>query len=249
MEHLHSRLIQSNLQALLNNQVPAIRIPDFATPKECERLIESLNNIEFHSTDWNPETSLRFGPSYFEYREKGKAAYFETAHQYTKLRQKIVSNSFDPMLRLAELIQGQANTPIEIACEPKFGNYFAGSSKQRVHAPLHTDSSEMMKGWVIGTVINQLTWNVYLNVPEENNSTVVYNKQWQVEDNQFMTGIDDYTDEVVAGVERLQLQPALGEVILFNSWNYHRVPQLGGTRITMGSFLGQTPEGKLIYWS
>ena len=59
--------------------------------------------------------------------------------------------------------------------------------------------------------------------------------------------------DIVAGAPSLRYRPTAGDVVLFNTRNPHEVA--GGTavgdgsRISIGSFVGRMPDGRLVMWS
>jgi 2OG-Fe(II) oxygenase superfamily len=246
-----SPLTPSGLAALFSNQIPAIRISEFASLEECE----SLANIIQHRTmdpykDVDPPIG-RIGITQFECRDDEKSRYFGCVAQAESIRKAIVSSTFDPLERLVELFRHNG-LDLKRAIEPGFGPYFAGAIRRINNcALLHVDlSSSDAQGWEVGRVRSQLAWNLYLRAGQEGGECVVYNRQWCEGDEKFrLRGSYGYDPTITAGVELLSLSPVAGDVVLFNCRNFHEVRSTVGDRITMGSFIGQTIDGRLIAWS
>ncbi len=247
-----SPLNQTNWKALQANEIPFIRIPRFATTEECEQLAYALEHAGYRTVSY--ANVQRFGLSYYEFRDAGKSAYFEAAQADKIRRQYVVQQAFDPLRRFVELAR-KHNQPLHCAMEPEGETYFAGAARKNTYPPWHTDSAprKMPPDWCIACVTSQLSWNLYLQMPTapRGGTLRVANRQWQSQDEQFLIPQQDglYTDLVVQGAEQVEIQPHIGDVLLFNSMNYHCVVPSLESRLTMCAFLGDTPQGTWIYWS
>src|SRR5687767_3942919 len=72
---------------LLNNQIPFIRIPNFATPAECEKLVEQAS-VEGFSPYRGVEPQInRIGNTVFEYNNISKDMYFRENEEAIQIQQ------------------------------------------------------------------------------------------------------------------------------------------------------------------
>ncbi|MEG4503686.1 2OG-Fe(II) oxygenase [Microcoleus sp. F6_B4] len=240
------------LEALLRNDIPAIRISQFATVEECHKLAEVAELVGFDFYE-NVEPPIgRIGITQFEFGNSSKLGYFDAVHQADFRRQQIVSLSFDPLERLAMLLRQHTASKVGIAQEnEQLGEYFAGLIRHINVALLHLDFAQLdAPDWEIGHCVAQLAWNLYLKVPKHGGECVVYNRQWCVNDQQYkLPGSYSYDTNLVKNSQAKYITPVLGDLVLFNSRNFHQVLPGEGERITMSSFIGKMPKGNLVFWS
>ena len=121
-------------------------------------------------------------------------------------------------------------------------------------ALLHADFANFLKpNWQIKNIDAEFAWNIFLETPEQGGECVVFNKQWDLSDNQFI--LDDtygYSDDVVKGKDSMIHQPQEGDLVIFNSKNFHKVNQSFGKkdRVTIGGHLGRDRHNslKILSW-
>lgn len=240
------------LEALFRNDIPAIRISQFATLEECQKLAQAAEFVGFDFYE-NVEPPIgRIGITQFEFGNSRKLEYFAAVHQAASRRQQIVSLSFDPLERLAMLLRQHTSSKVGIAQEnDNLGKYFAGLIRHINVALLHLDFSQLdAPDWEIGHSVAQLAWNLYLKVPKHGGECVVHNRPWCVNDEQYkIPGSYSYDTNLVKDSEAKYITPVLGDLVLFNSRNFHQVLLGEGERITMSSFIGKMPKGNLVFWS
>lgn len=240
------------LEALFKNDIPAIRIARFATVEECHKLAEAAEFVGFDFYE-NVEPPIgRIGITQFEFGNSRKLGYFDAVHQADSRKQQIVSLSFDPVERLAMLLRQHTASQVGIAQEnEQLGQYFAGLIRHINVALLHVDFAQLdAPDWEIGHCVAQLAWNLYLKVPKHGGECVVHNRQWCVNDEQYKLPCSySYDTNLVKNSEAKYITPVLGDLVLFNSRNFHQVLPGDGERITMSSFIGKMPTGNLVFWS
>lgn len=141
---------------------------------------------------------------------------------------------------------------------PKENNdlYYSGLIRQISRAYLHFDFAPYDAfGWAIENVINQLAWNVYMQTSETGGEIKIYDQQWQpkIFDSHKMennNGSYGFKESVVKNIRSISIQPEVGDLVLFNSRNFHEVLSASDTkRISISSFLGQFSDGNWIAWS
>jgi hypothetical protein len=245
-------LTSETLQQLMENHVPYIKIPGFASVAGCDALVNCVINEAFgHYRDVEPRIG-RMGCTVFEYDAIGKQHYFAASRLAAEARDRLFLGTFDPLGMMMRLLSRNTGRRTTIAENGVGQSYYAGLIRRIERGTkLHVDYAPAeQKGWEICDVKHQLTWNLYLKVDGcRSGHTTIYCRQWRPEDDRFKEGSYGFNPEVVRGSEHVTFQPAVGEVILFNTKNYHEVGPSLGDRITVTSAIGETPQGDLILWS
>ena len=253
-------LSQSSLAALFANEIPAIRIPNFCTADECaafERAID-VAMAQGAMSYYSFEPPLGYiGMSQFEYRHKPKRAYFDDVPEASRRQRIVLERSFDAVGRMLEMIEANYDREVAVAAEPD-GPYFAGNIRDSSNgASLHADFAPYSApGYVIGDVTEQISWNLFVSVPEVGGRTTVYNVFWQAEVKPGAVVENkpgSFSWDKVEGAQRYVYQPRAGEVVIFNSRNLHIFE--GGKadsrrrRLQINAFVGKLPHGDLVMWS
>ncbi len=245
-------LSSSSFLGLIDNTIPAIRIPGFATVEECERVVVTMKKSLWRDTNYGPGSIKRWGLSYYEYRVQGKAAYFAQTRRDQKVRDQILKE-FDPILRFQNMLQ-RIGISLEIAHDPKYGNYFVGCLRQSYYSMLHADSAarRMPSDWQIAQSSVQLGWALHLSVPRHGGEVVVYDQLWKPEHEAYMRQdhFGYYRHKVVTDVRQVRLRPQVGEIILINTNNLHEIlPTQEPNRLSLNMFIGILKSGQIICWS
>ncbi|MEH2199903.1 2OG-Fe(II)-dependent halogenase WelO5 family protein [Nostoc sp.] len=241
-----------NLQALLRNEIPSIRISNFASVEECNKLAVAIEKVGFDFYK-NVEPPIgRIGITQFEYGHRGKLGYFDAVKKAKKTYEQVTSLSFDPLKRLAIILCQNVSSKVDIAYENEtYRYYFAGLIRHINIALLHIDFAQLdAPDWEIGNITSQLVWNIYIKAPSQGGVCKVYNRQWQPEDEKYkIPGSYGYDYSLVATSEVKHNIPIMGDLVIFNSRNFHEVVPGIGERITISSFIGKMPGGDLVFWS
>ncbi|MCP6758270.1 MAG: hypothetical protein NHB32_05700 [Fischerella sp. CENA71] len=245
-------LTKESLRMLWENRIPLIRIKDFATVQECDTLVAQAQFFNFDSyQDVYPQIE-RIGITVFEYNRISKAAYFQAVERASQLRNSIMAASFNPLERLMEKIRECTGATVRIASEPLYGSYYAGLIRKiEQGTQLHIDYAPLEQAeWEVGTVIYQLSWNLYLKFSSNNHGkTRIYDRQWQQGNDQYKLDSYGYSDTVIADADMITFQPHVGDVFIFNTRNFHTVDPMDGQRVTFTSAIGLLPNGEIILWS
>ncbi len=235
--------------ALFENRIPAVRIESFASRSEIDQLSSAL--LEYASRTNSIQEVTRLGISQYEQGIRGsKDSYFKMVSQLDAEFSKIYAQSFSPLQRMVNILE-KLGFDAGIMTEPGMGQYFAGSGKLRNgYSPIHVDfSPQDSSGWSVAQVQAQLAWNVYLNIPRQGGQLLIWDKQWNPEDDEFQVdGSYYYSDTVVSSAQLLPVQVHPGEVIIINSRNYHAVEE-ANDRLAYGSFIGVLDDYRLRFWS
>lgn len=150
------------------------------------------------------------------------------------------------------LLRQYTDKKVGIAKENNYlGKYFAGLIRHINVALLHLDFAQLdAPDWKIGCCMEQLSWNLYIRVPKSGGECIVHNRQWCTNDEKYkLPNSYGYDPSLVENSQTKYIAPVLGDLVLFNSRNFHQVLPGQGERITMSSFIGRVPTGDLVFWS
>ncbi|HBO5142824.1 hypothetical protein FA378_11170 [Pseudomonas aeruginosa] len=247
-----SKLTRHSLDHLLDGQIPYIRIANFASREECEALVTSAVNEGFGPYRGVEPVINRIGNTVFEYNSISKHEYFEKNIDLNRVQQRIFDSSFNPLERIIGLLEQQAQRRAGVARNVEGQPYYAGLVRRIENGTLlHVDFAPgEQPGWEVAVVEEQLAWNLYLRVSDPySGRTHIFDRQWQPADNALKEGIYGYNARVVAGIEDASFAPAVGEVVIFNTRNFHYVEPTAGERVSFTSAIGRLPSGDLVLWS
>lgn len=249
-------LSTENLRRLLDNRIPVIRIPGFASPQECESFTAAARtgNIKYYSV----ATRIGYiGMAQYEYRwDRPKADFFAAVPAARRDLQEVIARcSFDPLQRLIDRLQAVWPHPVGVAREA-LGDYYAGIIRFAGEGvDLHVDWAPVNSPqYAIGRIDGQLGWNFFAEELESGGQTTVHNAPWdpQVRNGEIPRsyGLDR---SLVEGAPKAVYKATAGDVVLFNTRNPHEisggVARPGGSRVSIGSFVGRMPDGQLVLWS
>jgi hypothetical protein len=245
-------LTRNTLNALFRCMIPYIRISNFASPEECETLTQEASQEGFSAYRGVEPKINRIGNTVFEYERISSQDYFDDAERANKVQSKIFKNSFNPIERLADAIELAYGIRPEIAQTQTGESYYAGLIRRIEESTLiHVDFAPAEQSeWEVCDVICQLSWNLYLRTSNINEGhTKIYNKQWETGHQKYKEGIYGYNAQIIEDCESASFKPIVGDLVLFNTRNYHEVAATQGERVTVTSALGLLPDGRLVLWS
>ncbi|MGV0104588.1 2OG-Fe(II)-dependent halogenase WelO5 family protein [Nostoc sp. DSM 114167] len=244
-------LTTETLKMLLEHRIPLIRLKEFATPEECEMLYAQSQSLSFNAyQDVTPKIE-KVGITVFEYNSISKGNYFKEVERATKLRDSIFAASFNPLERIIEKFR-ECGVNARIASEPDYGSYYAGLIRKIEHGTqIHIDFAPIEQSeWEVCTITAQLSWTLYLKLSDNNQGkTCIYDRRWQPSDEQYKLDSYGYSDRVIADADAIAFQPYVGDVLLFNTTNFHYVEPMHGQRVAFTSMIGLLPNGEIIFWS
>jgi hypothetical protein len=252
-----SRLSESTLIALFEDRIPCISLPGAVSPRDCDRLARACENAGFDYYDDIVPPVGRIGVTQYEYRHRPRSEYFAAAREAEEKHLAIARFAeIDPVAAFAAEL-GALKLSAGLATERgPFENYGSRLVRQIPMAKLHVDVAALCaQGWRIGEVQQQITWNLYLQEPPGGGECLVYNKQWvpaddlDLEEAQPLSSYG-YPASTVAGATHHTIRPKQGDVVLFNTRNFHEVkPSVGGVRLSLTTFFGRLKSGDIVYWS
>jgi hypothetical protein len=245
------QLTARTLQQLINNYIPYIRFR-LVSEVACHDLGQRLAELAFGSYRAVEPRIDRIGCTVFEYNAVGAEDYFAASKVDAELRDCIFSQTFDPLQMVMRELSKRTERRASIAENSKGQRYYAGLIRRiELGTELHIDFAPVeQSNWSVCEVQNQLTWNLYVKVGRGGSGrTTIYRRQWQPRDALLREGSYGFSHRAIAGSEYVTFQPLVGEVVLFNTRNYHIVDPSIGDRITVGSAIGEIGSGDLILWS
>lgn len=248
-------LNRKSVNALLENRVPAIILSGFLFKADCDQLVHGLNHAGMSRYTHVTSKVLKFGPVQAECNSAGKKEhYFELVRYYTPKVDHLFKEIENPpleflMKKFSELFQAEAN----LAHEPVFGDYFAGTFRN-IQGPgfIHFDfAAEEAPGWAISEIDAQLSWNLYLNDDFEDGELTVHETQWSTESETYkIPNCYSYSSgALLKRSKNIVYKPKQGDLVLFNSRNFHEIAAPSAPRLTQSSFIGLRKNGSFWFWS
>lgn len=254
-DEVEHELSTENLSLLLDNRIPAIRIRGFATQQECEAFATAAKNgnVQYY----NVSDKIGFiGLAQYQYRwTKTKEEFLADVPKAQADVAAVCAQSFDPLQRLMDLLRAVWPDKVEMAQEDG-RPYFAGiirSTSDKID--LHVDWAPVnAPDYTIGAIDGQLGWNFFAEELESGGHTNVYNNPWNPEvvggEIPKSYGLDRSLTE---GVPKFTYRASTGDVVIFNTRNPHEiapgVAKPGGSRVSIGSFVGRMPDNSLVLWA
>ncbi|KAJ8069485.1 hypothetical protein OCU04_003138 [Sclerotinia nivalis] len=273
---------------LLEGRTPLLHEPEFLSQEDCSKLTNALEprlTPYLHAT--GPKLA-KVGIAQFEFQAQSeddlknrsgneKQQYFQAVRELGDSHGRLAAEvGVDAFAKVFDFIKSIAPDDWEVmlateVLEDETTNgtsatqsYFAGIYRVINNGtPVHCDWAPYdtrTESWSISRVTNQVAVNLCVTPPPGNSGgTTVYDLQWSPEALAFRDPQSyGYSAGLVDGRKRLDFQPHIGDLYLFNSRNMHKVhPVSSGTgvrRLAMSSFLGVLPplnEGektKLVFW-
>lgn len=249
-------LSAQNLKRLLDNEIPLIRIPGFATQDECGSFNAAARAgpIQYYSV---AKRIGYIGMAQYEYRwGRPKEDFFQAVPAAQLALDAVIARcSFDPLQRIIERMQAVWPHPVQLARE-ELGAYYAGIIRFAGEGvDLHADWAPLNSPhYAIGRIDGQLGWNFFSEELASGGETTVYNAPWDppLGEGEIPRsyGLDP---AIVEGAPRAVYKASAGDVVIFNTRNPHEIaggqPRPGGSRVSIGSFVGRMPDGELVLWS
>ncbi|MGB3067168.1 MAG: hypothetical protein WBC18_01425 [Ottowia sp.] len=255
LDRTEHELSQDSLKLLLDNKIPAIRIRGFATADECRAFAEAAKrgNMQYYNV---ADRIGYIGMAQYQYRwTKTKEEFLADVPKAQADVAAVFAGSFDPLQRLMERLRSVWAEPVDFANE-NGRPYFAGiirSTSDKID--LHVDWAPVNSpDYAIGAINGQLGWNFFAEELESGGHTNVYNSPWNPEitpgEIPKSYGLDR---SLVENAPMFTYRASAGDVVIFNTRNPHEiasgVAKPGGSRVSIGSFVGRMPDGHLALWA
>jgi hypothetical protein len=249
-------LTRESLLAVLNNEIPAVRVRNFANDDECAAFAAAVEAVGYKFYSVARKIGY-IGLAQYEYRwDRPKTDYFRDAETAYGQQRELITRSFDAVQRLIDLLQPYTDGKVKIAEEAGLGRYYAGIARVAGEGvDLHADWAPLNSpSYDIGQIDAQLGWNFYAEELISGGETSVHNAPWNPEckpgEIPKSYGLDH---SIVEGAPKYTFTPNKGDVVIFNTRNPHEiaggVAGPGRNRISIGSFIGRMPNKDLVLWS
>lgn len=251
-----AELSRESLAALIRNEIPAIRVRNFATPEECDSFAAAVHEVGL--SYYSVARRIGYiGMAQYEYRwGRPKQDYFRDVPAARARQLAVFERSFDALQRLIDLLQPHTENGIAVGHEEGLGDYFAGIIRQTSDGvDLHADYAPFnAPHYLIGQIDVQLAWNFYAQEVLEGGETIVHNAPWTPDmSSGEIPQSYNLPREIVAGAPVYRFKPGKGDVVIFNSRNPHEITEgvaaPGHNRISIGSFMGRLPDRRLVLWA
>jgi 2OG-Fe(II) oxygenase superfamily len=246
-------LSEDVLDALFDNEIAAVRIPNFVSPEACRATSAAVavNGFDYYDTLEPPLG--RIGVTCYDHRHD-QPGYFRLAADARDSRERLFETAGDPIPLMMDAVSAAWPGKVALASEDAYGDYFAGVVRITVGGiRVHCDWAQHdQPGWQVANVTGQLAWNIYYDLTEEGGETTVYRRASAPDIESYAQGAFGFYDpDAVEPYERRVIDPRKGELVIFSSRNAHAVnPTSGeGVRISAASFIGRLPDRSIIFWS
>jgi hypothetical protein len=249
-------LTESNLDLLLDFRIPGIIVEGFVRPDICAQVAARLRELEFGDyAHLNDIPVHHVGVCHNQWAHDDKSVYFrKTQDAQAAIGRVYEGIGVDPVCMVADAIAARANRQVGVFDEPGYGKYFAGAFRRfRGHGRLHVDHapSHIRQPWAVTEIQRQLTWNIYYCMQGLGGELVIYDTIHTPHNERFKVPGEYYFPyEVLERDDRLSVKPAVGDLIIFNTQNFHEIfGTPDGERISQTSFIGLKRDGSLGLWS
>jgi len=249
IDHGSPELGQS-ISQLINGDLMALEIVDFASARFCETLVETVQRYPLDTTYLNNQAAKVLESQHN--RQDRPDDYFAGAVSHPLLKEPTMLAAIQEIIDLLST----SGKPVSVAYEPNRKQYYCPAIIREFLASLklHNDlGSREGKDWAPIQKVNK-QWAFVLKLTScKGGTTRWFPRQWKPEDELFFNREDNYSynEAVVEGFSEVVFKGEIGTLIIFDCTCFHAVEQVTqGRRYTLGGFIGQLEEmGELIIWS
>jgi hypothetical protein len=249
-----SELTHDSLQALLDNEVGAVTVPNFVDDEQREATYAALMETQDWSFYEGTTPPLgRLGITQYEHHES-KQDYLDSAPVATARRAEILDPVADPVDTVIGAFDAAWPGQVGLAEEdgrPYFAGVFrrGGGGGVAIHADWGPRDGP---DWAIERITGQFAWNLFFSSPGEGGELIVYDYEWEPElEAHARQRFNDYDPKLFESSRKVEVAPEPGVLMVFNSRNAHAVGSSsnGEARVAVGSFIGVTDDAGLAFWS
>ena len=240
-------LNKNSINSLFDNKIPIIIVKNFLSKEICENI---KNEIERIWVEYYVKTTPKIGKigiTQYEF-SNNKQDFFNKVNIYNNKMTKIHKiRNF-----LIKTISFNNSCKSTIAFEKEMKSYYFAGLIRLINnsALLHIDYAPRdAKGWDISKINSQIAWNIFIS-DDPSTKGIVYNKLWEDYDEKFKNVNNyGYDYSVVNDKDKIEYNSNQGDLVLFNSRNYHEVSKAKNKTITLSSFIGRLSNENFIFWS
>jgi hypothetical protein len=251
--------LRKSIELVAANKIAGIRISNVYEKEEIQIIVQ---NISKQGVVWYPNFEFkqgRIGICATEYHSKihGKEAYFILEAENSKVRNHIFPGNLDPVERMINIFSLAYET--HLATEPQMNDskYFTGLIRAMRHeSTTHFDyAPHQLDGWWVSGTEVQFAVVTYLQTSEEGGELTIYEHQWEENDDVYNKDINEkgaqgFDDKFLKNSTAIKISPKEGDMIIFNSRNFHKVERVNSERIrlSINSFMSLKDE-KMYFWN
>jgi 2OG-Fe(II) oxygenase superfamily len=249
-------LSSQGLTQVFDNKAAYIKVANFLSEHECQKLIQALREMGLKQYAYNfaeneaPPAAHLFDTHYL-YEQKTPEEYFPKAKaSIAEYQQLVIKAGFDPVIKVIELLCTYLGN-VNIAEQDGQQYTYIIARELSNSALLHADFAPFLppKIWNIANINAEYAWNIYLSDPGEGGECFVYNKPWeQIDDRYIKAETYGYDHQVVAGKEYVKIKPEPGMLLFFNSRNFHEVAKSTKPRLSLGGHVGRIDKSNYLFW-
>ena len=245
-----SNELKESIFQLINGNVMALEITNFATSTFCSELVETVLRYPLDTTYLGSQAAKVLESQHN--RQDKPDDYFAGAATHPLLKEQPMLTAIERITSLMEASQ----KPVSVAYEPNRQQHYCPAIIREFLSSLklHNDLGYREgKRWVpIQNVHRQYAFVLKLTSCT-GGATRWFPRQWQPEDERFFNTEDgySYSESVVEGYPEVVFKGEVGTLILFDCTCFHAVePVTAGRRYTLGGFIGHLENtDELIIWS
>lgn len=250
-------LTEENMNLLLDFKIPGVIVRQFLSSDLCRTVAERLIELNFDTYSHLNEIPVNhIGLCHNQWAHEQKNLYFSKKQQAQQVIDTIYEDlRIDPVKKITEVLSQQTCRQVDIFDEPGFGRYFAGAFRSfRGHGKLHVDHapSHIQQPWAVTEIKRQMTWNLYYTRLNSGGELVIYDTIHTPQNEPMKVPGEYYFPyEVLERPDCISLVPEVGDLIIFNTQNFHEIlgNNGGGHRISQTSFIGLKQDDSLGLWS
>lgn len=252
-------LDETSLRALIAGEIPAVRIAGFASTEECASFCEAVRQNAAQARAAQTARMNLIGVNFSNYTGQTKQGYFEQVEPSYRAVGAIAEHAgFDPLQRMIDQLRAIWPAHVGVAREPDHGPYFAGGIKSRTSSGhLHYDFvPHTAPGYAIAGIVDQLGWNLYIDMPRNTGGTTTYRHPMPREGGAAGGGparVMNLEPQDVEDAEPFTFLPRIGEVVIINTRYPHDIQVENAApdewRVQASSFIGRLANDDLIMWS
>jgi len=241
-----------SVERLLSNEIAFICVPDFLTADWCRtitrRFLDSSPPV-YREFEYQIVKTLQLGLMFTQMPE-GHSSYLDQIRANNQTLRNIYAGGVDPFLKLKEDVaraSGYKIIPASSEGKP-LSTDLIWATKLGSCSPLHSDSYRAKPGPLPSRFKSMFSWNLYLAMCEKGGELVLYRRFPRVGDEKHARrGYQwAYRHSVVAGAPRCAYRPKNGDMVIFNSGNYHEVCETDGPtyRTSAHSYISFDPASR-----
>jgi hypothetical protein len=245
------------IKSLISGESLALRIPNFISKDTCNFVAKKILERQDKGNYNKAEEIGRIGLAHFEIDNADK---FNEYHDNAVKNTLRLRNIFEPYLSPVDklrLILDEIWAPgasIEILYGRKCFVGICRIIDPSIELLAHNDrlDRDSPDSYQAISLLGQLSANIFIQVPNIGGGLRIWSKQPESEIDYQKLKSGSYGIKLEAlGKPSVIIQPEQGDLIIFNTRNYHGVAAgSGGARINVGMFIGYRGEAApLTYWS